>query len=163
MFEIREKSKKLLILTALGIAMGSVFAACKTQTVMQADYNESKDNVITNKYVKDINDIANVKFETVYPTEYMGNRQVGGVGPTDYEYRGIIYISDEENERLLNDYTWTESTDLPELGNNLRPNINSQDVWYESKPFEQECFRLISVPNIKFNGKGIIIFDFRST
>lgn len=85
------------------------------------------------------------------------------MGPTDPQYRGIIYISEEDAQRLLNDYEWEPVEDAkPDCAQVDMTNV-SECNWMSSHDFTYELFEIVIVNACYFNGVDAIYFDIQTT
>lgn len=64
---------------------------------------------IMEKYMNGIQEYDHVIYEQVYFD--WGGRSIG---PTEYRFRGILYLTDDEAERIWNEYEW-DKTDAPQF------------------------------------------------
>ena len=153
------KNKRIIQCTAIILAMCFMFSGCslKTHTVIKADYYT--DTNLTDKYFDNLK-ISRCEYESLHPSEYLGKIEIGAMGPAEPSYRGAIFITETEGERLMNDYTWTkDASNLPDLGQ-VNNSVNMVSEWYVSKDFNQDVFKLGHDADIRFNGKDTIIFTF---
>ena len=131
----------------------------KTHTVIKEDYCTDETSLV--KYFNNLN-IESAEYEMIYPSEYIGKVEIGSFGPTEPKYRGAIFLTKEEAQRLIEDYTWSESSNsIPELGK-ADSNVNLDDEWYESSDFNEDNFKLGTDEEFFFNGKDTIVFTFKT-
>ena len=95
--------------------------------------NPVKTDKVIERYFPDIKEYDDFDIEEVYA-------DWGGfsIGPTEYEYRGIIYLTDEEAERLMAAYEW-EETEAPEFEfGEVDASSLGKGPWYSCKQFEKD-------------------------
>ena len=109
------------------------------------------------KYLPEIKEYDSFKIEEVY-------FDWGGfsIGPTEYRYRGIVYLTEEEADRLMAAYEW-EETEKPEFefgkvdGSSL-----GKGPWYTCSQFKKDNFMACNVYYAVFDG-SVLVFDFQQT
>lgn len=109
------------------------------------------------KYLPEIKEYDSFEIEEVY-------FDWGGfsIGPTEYRYRGIVYLTEEEADRLMAAYEW-EETDEPEFefgkvdGSSL-----GKGPWYTCNKFKKDNFMACNVYYAVFDG-SVLVFDFQQT
>ena len=112
------------------------------------------DTVIAENYMNAIEDYDHVIYEEVYFD--WGGRSIG---PTEYRYRGVVYLTDEEALRLWNSYEWVE-TDAPdfEFGKVDGDSLGS-GPWYKCSEFDSDNYSTVVPSYTVFDGEKIV-FDF---
>ncbi len=116
-----------------------------------------KTESIIEKYLPEIKEYDSFDIEEVYP-------DWGGfsIGPTEYRYRGIVYLTEEEADRLMAAYEW-EETEEPEFefgevdGSSL-----GKGPWYTCNQFKKDNFMTVNVYYAVFDG-SVLVFDFKQT
>lgn len=85
------------------------------------------------------------------------------MGPSDPAFRGVIYISPEDAQYLLDNYTWVEEPD-PEL-NCVQVDMSglAGSTWMRCGDFSRELFSKILMNHCYFNGVDAIYFDIHET
>ena len=152
--------KKILCVAILLMTFCMPVACLKTHTELKAQYSADVNPMY--KYFDKLN-ITSMEYEMVYPVEYMGKIEIGSMGPVDPRYQGVIFISEEEGKRLLEDYEWKkENTDLPDLGG-VSGSVDWSSDWYGSPAFVKDVLKNSHDGNVRFNGKDTIIFSFGTT
>ena len=123
------------------------------KTVIELVKNDS----IIERYLPEIKGYDDFDIEEVYA-------DWGGfsIGPTEYRYRGIIYLTDEEAERLMDAYEW-EETDAPdfEFGEVDTSSIG-EGPWYSCSQFEKDNIKMVNVYYAVFDGEKLV-FDIHQT
>lgn len=111
------------------------------------------DSAITDKYMEAVNDYDHVIYEQVYYD--WGGRSIG---PTEYRFRGVVYLTAEEAERLWNEYDW-EEVETPEFvfGKIDRESFGD-GPWYSCKAFESDNYSTIVPYYTVFDGEKLV-FD----
>ena len=111
------------------------------------------DSVIVDKYMEAVKDYDHIVYEQVYFD--WGSRSIG---PTEYRFRGIVYLTDEEAERLWNDYEWDE-TDAPQFEfEKVDSNALGEGPWYSCPQFNKDNYSTVNVNYTVFDGKKLV-FD----
>ena len=111
------------------------------------------DSVIIEHYMNAVEEWDHAIYEEVYAD--WGGRSIG---PTEYRYRGVVYLTDEEAERLWNSYEWVE-TDAPDFefgkvdGDSL-----GDGPWYKCSEFDSDNYSTIVPYYTVFDGEKIV-FD----
>lgn len=84
------------------------------------------------------------------------------IGPTEYEYRGIIYLTEDEAERLMAAYEW-EETEAPEFEfGEVDTSSIGEGPWYSCKQFEKDNIKMVNVTYAVFDGEKLV-FDIHQT
>lgn len=111
------------------------------------------DSVIVDKYMEAVKDYDHIVYEQVYFD--WGSRSIG---PTEYRFRGVVYLTDEEAERLWEKYDW-EEVKAPEFEfGKVDAESFGGGPWYSCKAFESDNYSTI-VPNYTvFDGEKLV-FD----
>lgn len=119
--------------------------------------NPVETDKVIERYFPDIKEYDDFDIEEVYA-------DWGGfsIGPTEYEYRGIIYLTDDEAERLMAAYEW-EETDAPEFEfGEVDASSLGKGPWYSCKQFEKDYIKMVNVYYAVFDGEKLV-FDIRQT
>ena len=111
------------------------------------------DQNIMDRYMKNITGYDHVIYEQVYAD--FGGRSIG---PTEYRYRGIVYLTPEEASRLERAYNWEESDDPEVEFGKIDDDFIGDGPWHTSRQFEQDTFKTVSVISCAFDGSKIV-FD----
>ena len=125
----------------------------EAKTVINPVENDS----IIERYFPEIKEYDDFDIEEVYA-------DWGGfsIGPTEYEYRGIIYLTDDEAERLMAAYEW-EETDAPEFEfGEVDASSLGKGPWYSCKQFEKDYIKMVNVYYAVFDGEKLV-FDIHQT
>lgn len=108
---------------------------------------------IMDKYMNALQDYDHVIYEQVYFD--WGSRSIG---PTEYRFRGVVYLTDAEAERLWNAYEW-EQTCVPEFEfEQVDMKSFGEGPWYLSKDFNSDNFKTVNVNYAVFDGERLV-FD----
>lgn len=84
------------------------------------------------------------------------------LGPTEYSFRGIVYLTDEEAARLKDAYEWHEC-DAPDLVfEQIDPASAGEGPWYSCDQFEIDNYPALLVSYAVFDGEKIV-FDVSQT
>ena len=109
---------------------------------------------------KNLNGVEGGEYESGYECwNIFGTTQVAPGAGGDTNYHGYIKISEEEAEKLNNDYHWVIDTKpLPDMGN---INLTSYDPydWYVCEDFNKDKFYGMRMRDIRYDKKGTIIFS----
>ena len=146
----------LLCVAVLALSV-SMLTACSGRTLGRNEPEEVvtlfNDNVIAERYMEAVNEYDHVIYEQVYFD--WGGRSIG---PTEYRFRGIIYLTDEEAERLWNEYDWEEKA-APEFEfGKIDKDSIGDGPWYSCNQFNSDNYSAI-VPNYTvFDGEKLV-FD----
>ena len=155
---MRKRLKKMLLI--LGVASSCMFAtACGSNKSNQPEQVSTlfNNSWVMEKYMAAVQDYDHVIYEQVYFD--WGGRSIG---PTEYRFRGIVYLTDEEAERLRNDYEWDE-TDAPQFEfEKVDSNAVGEGPWYSCPQFNKDNYSTVNVHYTVFDGKKLV-FDFNQT
>ena len=153
------RNKRIIQIVTILFMISIILSGCnlQTHTEMKADYHT--DTKVTDKYFDNLN-ITRSEYEAVYPSEYLGKIEIGSMGPSEPIYHGVIFISDMEAERLMQDYEWEKDTSAPPDLGEVNKSVTWGGDWYTSKAFNQDVFKQGHDEDIRFNGKDTIIFSF---
>ena len=119
--------------------------------------NPVKTDKVIERYFTGIKEFDDFDIEEVYA-------DWGGfsIGPTEYGYRGIIYLTEDEAERLMAAYEW-EETDAPEFEfGEVDDSSLGKGPWYSCKQFEKDCITMVNVNYAVFDGEKLV-FDIHQT
>ena len=106
---------------------------------------------------KNFNSVTGGQYESCYYCwNIFGTTQVA---PTsDTVYHGYFTISDEEAEKLINNYNWVvDLIPLPDMGNINLTSYNPYD-WYICNEFKDDYFKGMGFTDVRYDKKGTIIF-----
>ena len=108
---------------------------------------------IMEKYMNGIQEYDHVIYEQVYFD--WGGRSIG---PTEYRFRGILYLTDDEAERIWNEYEW-DKTDAPQFEfEKVGVDFVGNGPWYSSQQFNKDNYSTLNVNFSVFDGKKLV-FD----
>ena len=109
------------------------------------------DTAIVDRYFEAVQDCDHAIYEQTYYD--WGGRSIG---PTEYGYRGIIYLTDEEAARLWDEYEW-EEVPAPEFEFIA---VDGESVgdgpWYSSSQFDQDNDQTVIVQYTVFDGEKLV-------
>ena len=147
------KTKKIISVILSFVFVASL-VACSSKPKVQIDYVTN--NKFVEFYAEDLEGVTSCEFEQILHDNSGGRIPVPG--PSDYEYRGIITLSEEEAEEYFNKYNWTEDTSFvcPDLGS-IDTSKLSGDTWYYCTDFQNDNFHSLGINYLRFNGKDKII------
>ena len=112
------------------------------------------DTWVMEKYMNAVQDYDHVINEQVYFD--WGGRSIG---PTEYRYRGIVYLTDEEAERLWNEYEWDQVDDVTFEFGKMETDFIGDGPWYSSQEFINDNYSTVIVQYTVFDGEKLV-FDF---
>lgn len=129
------------------------------------DRNEPKEEVtlfddswVMDKYIVTIKDYDKVEYESVVLTYGITD----GLGPHESRYRGIVYLTEAEAKRIMDEYEWTE-TDAPEFEfTEVDDSVLGEGPWYKSSGFNGDNFKTLNVYYAVFDGEHLV-FDVHQT
>ena len=84
------------------------------------------------------------------------------MGPTESGFRGIVYLTDEEAERLAAEYEWEEVTPSDINFEKIDTGFTGDGPWYSCKKFDEDNYSAVNVYYTYFDGKKLI-FDIHQT
>ena len=159
MKDYKESNKIRIILLPILLLLILAFYGCNSQSqiVLKSDYcTDIKE--LEHFFVQ--LDIADAEYEMLYPSKNTGGIRIIPEKPRNPIYRGFIYLSSEEVERLNKDYVWKEcTTENPYLGQ-VNGLIDKNDIWYESEQFNKDVFVNGRSEKIRYNRDDTILFMF---
>lgn len=132
----------LTVSTALSLV------SCKNEPDRLVDtYN---DDFVIEHYTEGLGDYESTEYERIVITwKYFD------IGPHEPQYRGVIYLGEDEGAELMDRYEWNEVAD-PEFEFD-EVDISSLDgPWYTCSEFSSDLFTMISVNYVVFNGEAIV-------
>ena len=150
--------KKLLcgILIAsmvIGISGCSIFNVFNTKREGKRVVNLLENDNVMDKYMNAIEEYDDFECEEVYYD--WGGRSIG---PTEYRYRGIIYLTDEEAQRLWDKYEWAEYTSPSFEFEKIDISDIGDGPWYYCNEFNSDNYSTIVSSYTVFDGEKIV-FD----
>ena len=109
---------------------------------------------------KNLNGVEGGEYEAGYECwNILGTTQVAPGAGGDTNYHGYIRISDEEAEKINNDYNWViDISPLPDMGN-LNLTSYDPDDWYVCEDFNKDYFYGMGMRDIRYDKNGTIIFS----
>ncbi|MCR5327425.1 MAG: hypothetical protein K6E12_01020 [Saccharofermentans sp.] len=111
------------------------------------------DSVIVEHYMNALDEWDHAIYEEVYFD--WGSRSIG---PTEYRYRGVVYLTDEEAARLWEEYDWAE-TDAPEFEfDKVDTDCLGSGPWYKCNGFNSDNYSTIVANYTVFDGEKLV-FD----
>ena len=100
-------------------------------------------------------------YEKIYSeVDFFGYRF--SIGPTDPQYRGGIYISEEDANDILSKYEWSPAESVELNCENVDLSGFEGCEWLTSPDFEREMFSCAGVNACYFNGENAIYFDIQT-
>ena len=115
----------------------------------------SNDSWVVDEYFQDIDGYEKVEYECIY---FDWNDRLA-VGPTDYRYRGIIYLTDGQASDLLDQYEWEEMAKAPDFEfEKVDVEAFGSDPWYHCQKFEDDYLSTVTVYYVVFDGNNLV-FD----
>ena len=154
---MRKRMPKYILILGLS-ALCVLMSACG-RNGRSADQPEEvvelfNDSWVMEKYMDAVQDYDHVINEQVYFD--WGGRSIG---PTEYRFRGIVYLTDEEAERLLNEYDWDQADDVQFEFGKMETDFIGDGPWYSSQEFIKDNYSTVIVNYTVFDGEKLV-FDF---
>ena len=116
------------------------------------------DSWVMEQYIDTIKDYDKVEYEKIVLTYGITD----GLGPHEARFRGIVYLTEDEAEKLMDEYEWTE-TDAPEFEfDEVDDSVLGEGPWYRSNAFEKANFKTLNVYYAVFDGEHLV-FDIQQT
>lgn len=110
---------------------------------------------IMENYMDAVQDYDHAIYEQVYFD--WGGRSIG---PTEYRFRGIVYLTDEEAERLFEAYEW-EQTAAPVFEfEKVDAGSVGEGPWYSCQQFDKDNYPSVMVNYSVFDGEKLV-FDIK--
>ena len=117
-----------------------------------------KDTSFIEEKMTGLKDIKSVEYEGIVFTSATRME----IGPHEARYRGIVYLTEDEAERLMSEYEW-EECDAPEFEfDEVDTSGLGEGPWYRSDDFKSSCFTTYNIHYIVFDGEKIV-FDVQQT
>lgn len=117
-----------------------------------------QDDNLMQHYGNTYTDYVSVECEQVIIQWQDASGRESSVGPNEPKYRGVIHLSQEQAEQLMESYDWTEDT--PQIVfDSIEYESSDSDSWYTSKEFEKELFTKVAINYVYFNGADAIVFE----
>ena len=146
-----------IILTA--VAAIGFFVGCTRRNARER--NEPKKVVtlldnpsIMDRYMEGVEDYERVEYEQIA----FDTGMFDGLGPHDYRFRGIVYLTEDEAARLWDEYDWKE-IDAPEFEfDEVDDSTVGDGPWYRSNGFQKDNYKTVNVSFAVFDGEKIV-FD----
>lgn len=145
-----------IISFVLTVVFAVSFAGCdlsrRSETEPQLVHNRYQGETSTLRYVEDL-DYTYIDYEEAF---YSADRLA--VGPTEPWYVGVLTLSEDEAQRLRDDYEW-EECEFPELEMyDVEMSDPSDSTWYTSADFNDEISHhgAVIVDSIVFNGSELV-------
>ncbi len=154
---MRKRMPKYILILGLS-ALCVLMSACG-RNGRSADQPEEvvelfNDSWVMEKYMDAVQDYDHVINEQVYFD--WGGRSIG---PTEYRFRGIVYLTVEEAERLLNEYDWDQADDVQFEFGKMETDFIGDGPWYSSQEFIKDNYSTVIVNYTVFDGEKLV-FDF---
>ena len=105
------------------------------------------------RYMEAVQDYDRVEYEQVYID--FGERSIG---PTEYRFRGIVYLTEDEAERLWDAYEWEEKDDVEFEFVKLDISDIGEGPWYSCNQFNSNNYSTIVPYYTVFDGEKLV-FD----
>ena len=115
------------------------------------------DSWIMDNYMNAISDYDHV----IYERYYFDHGRLS-VGPTESGFRGIVYLTDEEAERLAAEYEWEEVTPSDINFEKIDTGFTGDGPCYSCKKVDEDNYSAVNVYYTYFDGKKLI-FDIHQT
>ncbi|MBQ6302909.1 MAG: hypothetical protein IJK83_02685 [Clostridiales bacterium] len=141
-----------LILTA-----ALLFSSCTSRSRRNEPVKEVvliNDTWVVEKYMEAVSECDHAIYEQVS----FNTGRTDGLGPHEYRFRGIVYLTDEEAQSLWTGYEW-EETVAPDFEFDM---VDIEAVgsgpWYRCHDFEKDNYSTIVSNYTVFDGEKIV-FD----
>ena len=153
---MKKMSVSILI---VGLSTGCMLMSACGRSERNADQPEEvvdlfNDAYVMENYMNAVQDYDHVINEQVYFD--WGKRSMG---PTEYRYRGIVYLTDEEAKRLWNEYEWEQVDDAEFEFGKMETDFTGEGPWYSSQEFINDNYSTVNVKYTVFDGEKLV-FDF---
>lgn len=153
MGKIGIKKAGILLIAVMAV---SLFAGCRRSRngEMKKVVDLLTDTSIMDRYMESVEDYERVEYERVTFTAGIFD----GIGPHDFRFRGIVYLTDDEAERLWNEYEW-EEIPAPEFEfDKVDDSVIGEGPWYSSNDFIKDNYKTVNVYYAVFDGENLV-FD----
>lgn len=114
--------------------------------------NLYENDFVMENYMKAVQDYDHTIYEEYY--DDFGGRSIG---PTEKGYRGVVYLTEDEAQRLWDEYEWEES-DGPASDEFLyiEPDQIGEGPWYTCSQFNSDNFKTVMIYFCYFNGTNLV-------
>ena len=120
-----------------------------------------KDGYVMEHYTRGEDTYTDTEYEMIVNTIKSHGIDVS-IGPHEPRYKGVITLTQDKAEELLNAYEW-EKTDKQEITfDKVEFSDTEHGEWYCSKAFEKDYFKLVNVNQAYFDGKNTILYDIQT-
>lgn len=156
---MNKKFVKLICILTITVLSISSFTACSIGRSKEPVEIVTllTDDSIMDRYLKAVEDYGKVEYEQVA----LSYGRTDALGPSDYRFRGIVYLTDEEAARLLEEYEWNEVTSPEFEFKEVNTDVIGEGPWYRCSEFEKDnCSIAMGSYKILFDGKNLV-FDMR--
>jgi len=156
---MNKKFVKLISILTIAVLSLSAFTACNRGR--SSEHKEIvtliTDDSIMDRYLKAVEGYEKVEYEQIA----LSYDRTDFLGPTDYTFRGIVYLTDEEASRIQEEYEWNEVTSPEFEFKEVNTSVIGEGPWYRCTEFEKDnCDVAMGSYKILFDGE-ILVFDMR--
>ena len=148
------KILKLISVIMAAVLAAGVFAGCLGESREPERVVELLDNdSIMERYFNAVEDFDHVEYEQIY----FNYGRTDGLGPHEYRFRGIVYLTDEEAQRIWDAYEWEEADPEFEF-DKVDTSAIGDGPWYSCREFESDNYSIIVPYYTVFDGQNLV-FD----
>lgn len=152
--------KKFMSAALLG-AILLLMTSCSGKPVEVIKYFD--DSYVMEHYAKEFTDYDYTEYErTIIEWQNAFGFEMS-IGPHEPGYRGVIYLTPEQAQSLMDSYEWAEAEPSDVEFQEVDYDVNKDDKWYSSKEFDKELFSMVAVNYVYFNGVDAIVYDIHVT
>ena len=143
----------------IAVASIGVFAGCAGRNSRDRNEPQKVVTLLTNpsimdRYMGGVKDYERVEYEQIS----FDTGMFDGLGPHDYRFRGIVYLTEDEASRLWDEYDW-EETETPVFEfDEVDDSAVGDGPWYRSDGFLKDNYKTVNVKYAVFDGANIV-FD----
>ena len=159
---MRKNLRNLTCVLIVGALAVNCFTACDLrEAAREADGNREPqkhvdlldDPSLMTKYMHAVEEWDRIEYEQIYFTSSLD------IGPHEFRFRGIVYLTDEEAQRLWDAYEW-EETEAPEFEFDEVDTsaISADSKWYKCEQFNSDNYTTIVPYYTVFDGENLV-FD----
>ena len=110
------------------------------------------DDSLMERYFNAVESFDRVEYEQIVFTSRLD------IGPHEYRFRGVVYLTEDEAARLQDAYEWTEVTDPAFEFDKVDISGAGDGPWYRCEQFEKDNYSSIVPYYTYFNGVNLV-FD----
>lgn len=153
-----KKAINLILTTAILFTLSGCYSmyqldpASRTEQELVHDLHSG--DGVTLRYFDEL-DYTDIEYEEIY---WQSNDRLA-VGPTEPWYAGVLYLSEEEADRLWDEYEW-EECEYPDIElYDIEVPQTDENLWCRSDEFDAYIQgQAVNVENIVFNGRMLVFY-----